>query len=285
MKDMLILTAMRNGAKRTPMGLGVALAVAFLQFNASGGPTMINLDSDTNFAVLAGSTITSTGPTTINGDIGVWPGTSITTTGGFTLNGLNQSLNTGIMTTAKSDLTSAFTAAALSLPVTTSYPGAAQIGGLTLMPGVYDAPISMNLTGTLTLNGNGASGGVWIFQTGSTLVTGSDARVILENGAQACHVFWEVGSSATLGTDTAFVGNLMALTSITSDTGTTVNGRLLAENGAVTLDDTTVTASFCTNSGGGGPPSVPDTASTLLLLSSAVTALFACGRRLSVLSR
>ena len=286
MKEIFVRTALRSGAKRIPLGLGFAIALTLLHSNASANPTMVNLGSDTNFAVLAGSGITSTGPTTINGNVGTYPTPAFTTTGSFTLNGVNETLNTGIMTTAKSDLTTAFTDAA-GRAATMSYSGAEDLTGLTLLPGVYDAPVSMALTGTLTLNGNGASDGVWIFQTGSTLTTGSGtgATVILENGAQACHVFWEVGQSATLGVDTTFVGNVLALTSITADTGTTVNGRLLAENGAVTLDNNTITASFCSTAGGGGGPSVPDTGRTLLLLGSALAILLAFGRRLAVFPR
>jgi hypothetical protein len=280
-KGYFLLITLWIGAERVLAGLSIAVVLVLLSSSSPAHAASVNLGSDTNFAVLAGAGITSTGPTTINGNIGTYPVPSVTTTGGFTLNGVNQTSDTGIMLTAKSDLATAFADAA-GRPATTSYTGAAQIGGLTLVPGVYDAPVSMNLTGTLTLNGQGASDGVWIFQTGSSLITGSDAAVILENGAQACHVFWEVGSSATLGTDTAFVGNLLALTSITANTGASVDGRLLAENGSVTLDNNVITESFCNSNttGGGGPASAQDTGSSLLLLGSAVAILFAARRKL-----
>jgi type VI secretion system secreted protein VgrG len=124
------------------------------------------------------------------------------------------------------------------------------LGGLTLTPGVYCFSTSAQLTGTLTLDAQGNSSAVFIFKIGSTLTTASASSVLLINSASSCGVFWQVGSSATLGTGTALAGTIVALTSITLNTGSSVSGRTLARNGAVTLDDNNVT--LCT--GGPGLP-------------------------------
>jgi type VI secretion system secreted protein VgrG len=136
------------------------------------------------------------------------------------------------------------------------------LGGLTLVPGVYFYSSSAQLTGQLTLNALGNPNASFVFQIGSTLTTASSASVVLDplGGAQACHVFWQVGSSATLGTGTDFMGNILANTSITADTGATVNGRLLALNGAVTLDDNTITKAVC----------IPEPADTFVVFSGLV---------------
>jgi uncharacterized repeat protein (TIGR01451 family) len=126
------------------------------------------------------------------------------------------------------------------------------LGGKTLVPGVYCFSSSAQLTGALTLNAGGDSHAVWVFKTSSTLTTASDSSVLLTNGGQPCNVFWKVGSSAVLGTTTSFVGSILALTSIALDTGASVSGRVLARNGAVTLDSNTVSAAVC-----GVPPVTP----------------------------
>jgi hypothetical protein len=198
----------------------------------------VSLGSASNYAVLAGSTITNTGATTITGDVGVFAGTSITGFATVTINGINQASNT-LTQQAKIDLTAAYVDAAGRIP-TTTYSPAFDLGGLTLTSGVYNDPSSFGLTGTLTLQGN--SSDVWVFQTGSTLTTASNSRVVLIGGAQASNVFWQVGASATLGTGSKFWGNILALGSITMTTGATLDGRALAQNGAVTLDNNTINA-------------------------------------------
>jgi hypothetical protein len=122
----------------------------------------------------------------------------------------------------------------------------ADLAGSTLTPGVYTSASSLGLSGALTLDARGDPNAVFVFQAGSTLTAGSASRVLLIGGAQACNVFWQVGSSATIGTTSAFVGNIMALTSISLTTGATLNGRALARNGAVTLDTNTITKATCT---------------------------------------
>jgi hypothetical protein len=276
-KATFLLRAVQNGAKRIPMGLVVAAAI-FLRFDATAIPT-VNLGTDSSFAVLAGSGITVAGAvnsTTITGDIGTFPTTSITGFGNVVLNGANHA-GDAVTQGAKNDLVIAYLDASGRI-ATTSYGPIFDLGGLMLTTGVYHGSTSFGITGTLTLDAQGNPDAVWIFQAGSTLTTASSSRVALINGAQACHVFWEIGSSATLGTDSEFVGNLLALQSITADTGATVDGRLLAQNGAVTLDNNTITKSVCTTTGGGA---VPDSGSTLLLLSSGLATLLAFGRRFS----
>jgi hypothetical protein len=184
-----------------------------------------------NFAVLSGTpNITNTGPTWISGEVGISPGCAVT---GFPpgTSGAQHKCD-AVALKAKSDLTGAYTRAMNApCPATNNLSGQ-NLGGKTLVPGVYCQTTAPTLTGTLTLDGEG----VFIFQIGSTLVSAAGSRVHLIGGAQPCEIFWQVSSSATLHTTSAFVGNIMALTSIAMQTGATLEGRALARNGAVTLD-------------------------------------------------
>jgi hypothetical protein len=204
----------------------------------------LNLGTASNFAVLAGSTITNTGSSVISGDIGLYPGSSI-----VGIPPLVQSTGTvatyGAAQQAETDTTAAYIDAAARTPFQTV---AADLGGTIKTPGIYQSSSSMALTGAVTLNGEGDANAVFIFQIGSTLTTANASSVVLENGAQACNVFWQVGTSATLGTTTNFAGTLIALSSATLNTGAVVNGRILARNGAVTLDDNTITVPTCSAS-------------------------------------
>ena len=223
-------------------------------------PQSVDLGTARSFAVLAGSAITNTGPTTISGtaggDVGLSPasGTAIT---GLTTDHVEGTIytvdafgpdgsveNADLLTTAKNDLTTAYNDAA-NRTVTETID--VQLGGQTLTPGVYDelGAGTFNITGTLTLDAEGDPNAVFIFQASSTLVTASDSKIVLINGAQPCRVFWQVGSSATLGTDSIFVGHILALTSITANNGAEVEGQLLAQEGAVTLDDNTIINDVC----------------------------------------
>jgi hypothetical protein len=271
----------RATARQISGGLIFAFALISLSHDVFATPNTVKLGSDTNFAVLAGSGMSITGPTAITGDIGTYPIASTAITGSLTLNGANQSANTGVMVTAKNDFMTAFNDAA-GRTATASYSGVANLGGLTLNSGVYDAPDAFDLTGTLILNGQGNFHAVWIFQTGS-LATAPDFTVDLEDGAQACHVFWEVGGSATLGADTDFDGTILAYSAITANAGATVNGQLLALTGAVSLDDNVITTPIFTNSGGSA--SVRDTASTIFLLGIGTLVLIVSRRRLSGMIR
>jgi hypothetical protein len=191
--------------------------------------------------VLGGSTVTNTGPSVISGDLGVSPGTSVTGFPPGTVNNGTIHAADGVAAQAQSDATTAYNNAAGQTPFTSV---TADLSGQTLVPGVYRSP-TLGLTGTVTLNGQGDPNAVFIFQAGSTLITGSSSVVALIGNASACNVFWQVGSSATLGTDSTFVGTVVALTSVTATTRAAISGRLVARNGAVTLDSNTVTRPVC----------------------------------------
>jgi hypothetical protein len=231
----------------------VALLTLVSALGAAGSAQAANpvplVDADI-FAVLGGTTVTNTGPTVVNGDLGISPGAACTglpapCTGGGpgTVNGTIHSADAAAAA-AQVSLTAAYNNAA-GQPVTATIP--TQLGGTTVFPGVYDSAAGdFNITGTLTLDAQGNPDAIFIFKTASTLVTAAgNSNVVLLNGARSCNVFWQVGSSATLGTNTIFRGNILALTSITATTGAVIDGRLLARNGAVTMDTNTVTRSRC----------------------------------------
>jgi hypothetical protein len=201
-----------------------------------GGPSGVTLGPTVStFAVLGGSTVTNTGSSVIVGNVGVSPGTSITGFPPGTVSSGNIFLAGATAGQAQSDLTTAFnTAMGLPCPGGNVLTGT-DLGGLTLSPGVYCFSSSAQLTGTLILNGGGNANAQFIFQIFSTLTTATGSVVSLINSAQAANVFWEVGSSATIGTATAFAGNVMASASITLNTNATLAGRALASSGAVTL--------------------------------------------------
>lgn len=193
------------------------------------GPTLGTADS---YAILAGSAITNTGSSVINGNVGLSPGSSVTP-GAWTLNG-TQNVDNPAAVQAKIDLQTAYNFL-LAQPTTMDLSGQ-DLGGKTLTAGVYNFASSAGLTGTLTLDGAGNPNSVFIFKISSTLTTASASSVVFINGAVAGNVFWQVGSSATLGTGSAFNGNILANTSITENGGSSAtSGRLLAINGAVTI--------------------------------------------------
>ncbi len=234
--------------------LTLALLVALALASSAQAQAPVFLGTANSFAVLGASTVTNTGPSVINGDLGVSPGTAVTGFPPGTVNGTIHAAD-AVAAQARSDLTAAYidTAGRACQVALTGQ----DLGGLTLTHNVHCFTSSAQLTGTLTLDAQGDPNAVFIFQIVSTLTTASGSNVNLINGAQSCNVFWQVGSSATLGTTTTFRGNILALTSITATTGATVDGRLLARNGAVTLDSNTVTRAQCapgTVGGPGGPP-------------------------------
>jgi hypothetical protein len=205
----------------------------------------VGLGTASSFAVLAGSTVTNTGPSVISGDLGVSPGSAVTGfPPGLVTNGSLHAADARALR-AQSDLTTGYEDAAGRTPATDVT--GQNLGGLTLFSGVYADSSAMALTGTVTLDAQGDPAAVFIFQAGSTLTTASNSTVALINGASPCNVFWQVGSSATLRTGTTFVGTVMALTSATLETRASVQGRVLARNGAVTLDTNRVTAPDCSS--------------------------------------
>jgi hypothetical protein len=234
----------------------------------------VPLGTASTFAVLAGSTVTSTGNTVVNGDLGVSPGLSVTGfPPGIVTNGATYTGVGSLAGTAQSDLTTAYVDAAGR-----ACPGpalAGDIGWTTILPGVYCNSSSVGITGTVTLDGSGNPNAVFIFQIGSTLTTASNnSNVNLIGGASASNVFWQVGSSATLGTSTTFNGTILAQASVTANTGAVLNGRALARTGAVTLARNTIITSPI---GGSGtpPPSVPAPPSLILVMAGlALTALY-----------
>jgi subtilisin family serine protease len=193
------------------------------------------------FAVLGASTVTNTGASVVTGNLGVSPGSAVTGfPPGIVVAGAVHGADEAAFA-AQDAVTTAYNSL-VSRPCTQDLTGR-DLGGLTLTEGVYCFSSSAQLTGTLTLDAEGRPHAVFIFKMGSTLTTASAASVVLTNGGSAGQVFWQVGSSATLGTATSFAGNILALTSITLTTGARVSGRALARNGAVTLDTNVVTAS------------------------------------------
>jgi hypothetical protein len=206
--------------------------------------------------VLAATTVTNTGPTVIsadaglNGDLGVSPGTSVTGFGPGTVNapGSIHSADTSAAN-AKTAADAAYNDAAGRTPDQV-FPPIQDLGGATFTPGVYNDPSSFGITGTVTLDAQGNPDAVFIFQTGSTLITASASNVLLINGAQAANVFWQVGSSATLGTGSSFSGTILASTAITVTTGVSIEGRVLAGTAAVTLDSDTINAPLAAASSG-----------------------------------
>ena len=244
------------------LALVVPAVLSLVLASSAQAAQPVPLGTADGFAVLAGSTITNTGPTLVSGNLGLHPGTAIAGFPPGTVNGAKH-VSDAAAQHAATDLTTAFNDAA-GRPSSAASPP--DVGGRTLTGGVYTSGLvgSLGLTGRLTLDAQGDPRAVFIFQIPSTLVTATDSSVRLVNGAQACNVFWQVGSSATLGTRTAFQGNILALTSISVNAGATVNGRLLARNGAVTLIDNTVTRARCAagTEPGTSPGTTPGTGTT-----------------------
>jgi Ice-binding-like len=241
---------LRKSTARPLLAAGAAASAAVMvvtavstmtQNPAQAAPAPINLRSAAEFAVLGGQTVTNTGPSILSGDLGVSPGTAVT---GFPPGLVNGTTHPGdaVAAQGQTDLTTAYNDASGRAP-TASVAG--DIGGQTLAPGVYNAASSLGVTGTLTLDGQDDPDAVFIFQIGSTITTASSSEVRLINGARSCQVYWQVGSSATLGTNSTFAGNIFALTSITATTGVRIAGRALARNGAVTLDTNSIAKPNC----------------------------------------
>jgi len=239
------LSLRRLFAAMLAMGATVAMVIVGLFFAtpaASAAPSTVDLGTATSFAVLAGTTVTNTNPSVISGDLGVSPGTAVTGfPPGVVTNGTIHAAD-AVAAQAQADLTTAYNDAAGRTPPTEVL---GDLTGRTLVAGVYKATSALALNGTVTLDAQNNPNAVFIFQAGSTLITASNSTVNLINGVNPCNVFFQVGSSATLGTNTTFVGSILALTSATVQTGTTVRGRILARNGQVSLDTNTITRPNC----------------------------------------
>ena len=238
----------RRGVATAGLALIAGTAIAFVPAAAAQADTTlsgpVNLGTAVTFGVLGATTVTNTGTSVISGDVGVDPDTSIT---GFPPGQVNNGTihaNDAVALQAQTDLTTAYNVAASLTPAASGY---ADITGQNFTPGVYSGQ-AVEINGPLILTGTAES--VWVFQVASTLTTGSSSSVQLLGGASACNVFWQVGSSATLGSNSDFVGTIMANQSVTANTGADIIGRLLADNGAVTLDTNTITApTGCANNG------------------------------------
>ncbi len=207
----------------------------------AGAPTAAMaaiLGSAQQFGVLGATTVTNTGLSTVGGDLGVWPGTAIT---GFPPGVVDGTMHSASPEAQQAQLDSAVAYANLAAMVFDTSLTGQDLGGLTLTPGVYNFSSSAFLTGTLTLDAQGDPNALFVFQMGSTLITASDSEVLIINSGSDCNVYWQVGSSATLGTGTEFQGNIVALTSITMTTNATLMGRAIALNAAVTMDTNAVT--------------------------------------------
>ncbi len=208
-----------------------------------------------SFAVLGGSTVTNTGATSVNGDLGVWPGISVT---GFPPGTVTGAIYNGDAVAQNAQAAAQAAYVNLSVQACNQDLTGQNLGGLILTPGVYCFDSLAQLTGILTLDAQNDENSVFIFQIGSTLTTASNSSVSIINDGNLCNVFWQVGSSAAFNAATMFLGNVVADQSITLYTGATLSGRAIALNGAVTMDTNIITMSVCAAQ----PPSTPTTTST-----------------------
>lgn len=223
----------------------VLVAAIVPAITSAAGPT-VNKGTTSTYGVLAATTITNTGATTMSGtagsDVGLSPGTSYTGGVSVTRAGVDH-ITDGAAAIAQADLTTAYND--LLAPAATTLANQ-DLAGQTITPGVYStAAGTFSNSGALTLDAQGDASAVFIFRAASTVITSPSSTMVLTNGAQACNVYWQVGSSATIGVSSTFVGHVYALTSITANTGATIYGQLLARNGAVTLDNNTIVNNNC----------------------------------------
>ena len=232
----------------TPSGRTSLMVASTALFSLPVFAQTVPLGTASSYGVLAASAITSTGFTVIAGDLGITPNNASSVTGFSFSTPPGPAMVIGAThfadaqaVTAKNDAQTAYNTLAdpTQRPCTTTI--SADLGGTTLTPGVYCSTSSMGLTGTLTLDAQNNPNAVFIFKAGSTLTTASASQVRIINGGSSCNVFWQIGSSATMGTGSSFLGNVLASSSITMTTGTRSTGRLIALNGAVTLDGSGVT--------------------------------------------
>jgi hypothetical protein len=227
------------------VGIVIAGVVFIPIVTSASGPT-VTQGTTTTYGVLGGSTVTNTGATTISGsaggDVGLSPGTDYTGNTTVTRSGVDH-ITDGDAAAAQADLVIAYDSLGVPTPTTLAEPN---LAGQTLLPGTYSTTAgTFSNDGALILNGGGDSTAKFIFQASTTVITLLNSTMTLTNGAQACNVFWKVGTSATIGVSSTFVGNIYALTSISANTGATIYGQLLARNGAVTLQSNTIVNNSC----------------------------------------
>jgi hypothetical protein len=256
---------MSNPIRLRRAGRAAVLAVvfAFVAIPAAAQAAPVNLGTASPFAVLGGQSATNTGPSVLNGDLGVSPGTSLTGFNAAVVNGATHN-NDAVAAQAQADLTTAYNVAAGQ--ATTADLSTTDLGNRTLTAGTYKYSSDAQLTGPLTLDAQNNPDAQFVFQITSALTTASASSVLLVNGASPCNVYWQIGSSATLGSTTAFQGNLMALSSISLLNGATVTGRVLARNGTVSLINNVINRPQCagstTSPGGSGTGTGSGTGST-----------------------
>ena len=237
----------------TVTSVAIIIFTSIFFVSAASAAPPIGLGTANSFAVLAGSGITNSGSTTINGNIGTFPTPAITGYGSITHTGTNHA-DDNVTQGAKNDIVTAYNQAAGAASPTAV---ATELGGSTLTPGVYNNG-TLGITGTLTLDTQGDPNAVFIFQASTTLITAANSNVVFLNGASSCNVYWQVGSSATLGTNSFLEGTVLSAFSISANTGARIHGRLLALDGAVTLLSNTINIEGC-----GTPTIIPTNGTTV----------------------
>ncbi len=244
----------RFDLRRTRLA-GIALAIlAVFALPAAAQAAPVGLGTAGPFVVLGGAKVTNVGPSVLNGNLGISPGTELEGFGPPAVINGSTHATTEVAAQAQLDLTTAYDAAAGQSVLPANDLSGEDLGGLKLSPGTYRYNAAALMTGALTLDAEGDPNAEFVFQIGSQLTTESASSVVLVNGASPCNVYWQVGSSAVLGTTTSFQGTLMALTSISLNSNATVVGRMLARNGQVSLIENTLTRPLCAT----GPTNPPD---------------------------
>ena len=248
-------TGNRRSAAATAVAAVAVSALVLAPIGSALAATPVSLGAADSFAVLASTAITNTGTTTVTGDIGASSG-SITGAGTMVLTGASANHgNDAATAAAQGGLTAAYGDAGAQGAGTDVGTTDLALQTQPMLPGVYSSGSDLSLTGTITLDGGGSYDSVFVFRAVAGLTTGSASTILLINGAQACNVFWQIGSSATLGSGSSFRGNILAHTSISLDAGATVEGRLLASTGAVTLIGNTIMRPACASGPVATPPS------------------------------
>jgi hypothetical protein len=257
--------------KRAGIALAVSSAFVVAQAAPAAAQSPVNLATAGPFVVLGGQAVTNTGPSVLNGALGVSPGTSIVGFGApAVVNGPTHN-NDAVAAQAQLDLTTAYDVAAGQPVAPANDLTGTDLGSRTLTAGAYGFTSDAQLTGALTLDAEGNPNAQFVFKIASALTTASASSVLLINGASPCNVYWQVGSSATLGSTTAFKGNLMALTSISLNNAAAVQGRMLARNGQVSLINNVLDASMCgTSASTPSPTTTPASPTTTTLRGTAI---------------